>query len=99
MRGRGHACAHLARIADHRNRKRRALDRIGACAQLIEQHEVALSAAVHDGHDIFHMRGEGGQRLFNRLFIADIRVNVLKQADLTLLVRRNMQTGSRHQAE
>ena len=99
MRGRGHARAHLARIADHRNRERRALDRVGARAKLVEQHKVALPAAVHDGHDGLHVRGEGGKRLLDRLLVANVRIDVRKQADFGLLVCRDVQAGGRHQAE
>ena len=45
------------------------------------------------------MRGEGGERLLDALLVADIRVNMLEQADLRLLVCRDVQAGSRHQAQ
>ncbi|MFR0923920.1 MAG: hypothetical protein ACLSGI_04305 [Butyricicoccaceae bacterium] len=36
------------------------------------------------------MRGERGQALLDALLVTDIGVNMLKQADFRLLVRRNI---------
>ena len=94
-----YAGAHLAGIADDSDSQRRALDRISARTQFVEQHEVALPAAVHDGHDGLHVRGERGQALLDALLVTDIGVNMLKQADFRLLVRRNMQAAGSHERQ
>ena len=45
------------------------------------------------------MRGERGQALLDALLVTDIGVNMLKQADFRLLVRRNMQAASSHERQ
>ena len=99
MRGRSNARAHLAGIADDGNRQCRALDRVGTRTQFIEQHEVALPAAVHNRHDGLHARRERGQALLDALLVTDIGVNMLKQADFRLFIRRNMQAACRHERQ
>ena len=91
--------AHLTGVTDDRDGERRALDRVGTGAQLVEQHKVALTAAVHDGDDGLHVGGEGGQALLDALLVADVRVNMLEQANLGLLTRRDVQTARRHERE
>ena len=95
----GHAGAHLTGIADNGNRQSRTLNRVGTRTQFVEQHEVALPAAVHDGHDGLHVRGERGQALLDALLVTDIGVNMLKQADFRLLVRRDMQAAGSHERQ
>ena len=99
MRGGGNARAHLAGIADNSNRQSRTLNRVGTGTQFVKQHEVALPAAVHDGHDGLHVRGERGQALLDALLVTDIGVNMLKQADFRLLVRRDMQAAGSHERQ
>ena len=95
----GNARAHLAGVADDSNCQSRTLDRVGTGTQFVEQHEVALPAAVHDGHDGLHVRGKRRKALLYALLVANIGVNVLEKADFRLLIRRNMQAACRHQRQ
>ena len=45
------------------------------------------------------MRGERGQALLDALLVTDIGVNMLKQADFRLLVRRDMQAAGSHERQ
>ena len=47
--------AQLPHVLENRHRKRRALSRVRAGAQLVEQHQRAAVADVQNGNDVDHM--------------------------------------------
>ena len=75
MGRRNHPAAQLPTEFDDGGSQRRALRRVGARAQLVEQHQrpvVALGDHVHNGA---HVAGKGGQALGDRLLVADVGEN------------------------
>ena len=97
MRGGERRCARLLQIGKDRLRERRALIRVGACAELVEQNERLIVRFAQDADEVGHVRGERGQRLLDRLFVADVRKDLAEHRDLAALVRRNEHAGARHQ--
>jgi hypothetical protein len=57
--------------------------RVGAGAQFIQDDQRLSICLIDDMDDIGHVPGEGGKRLFDRLFIADVGINIVKDADLS----------------
>ncbi len=80
-------------------RQRRAFHRVGAGAQLVQQHQVAALHRIHDAHDIGHVRREGGQALLDALLVADVGPDLADEANLRAGVGRDVQAGQRHQRQ
>ena len=78
--------------------KRRALDRVGARAQLIEENEAVGIRLVQDLHDILHVRRESRQALLNALLITDVGQDGGENAHGAAVVTGDMQPALRHQA-
>ena len=94
-----HPAAHFpAELNDGRSQSR-ALSRVGARAQLIEEHQSPVIALRHHIHDGSHMAGEGGKALGNGLLIADIRENGLEGRKGAAVSRGNVQAALGHQGE
>ena len=49
--------------------------------------------------DVRNMSRKCGEGLFNGLFISDIGVNIMEQADLRAGMGRNVQPGLRHESQ
>jgi hypothetical protein len=64
--------ARLEKMMRHGHGQRRTLFRIGGGAQLVEQHERARIGEPREPVKIGDVRGEGGERRFDRLRIADV---------------------------
>ena len=72
MRGADHERAARAEVIDDRDAERAAFDRIGARADLVEQHERrALQVAIHR-RDVRDVPRERAQARGNRLLVADV---------------------------
>ena len=84
------------RVQDHLS-QRRAFCGVGARAQLVEQHQVPGRHLVHDGYDVGHVGGEGGQALLDGLLVANVRVHFLKGGKLRAHGPRNVQAALGHQ--
>ena len=75
MGRRNHPAAQFPAKFDDGGSQRRALRRVGARAQLVEQNQrpvVALGDHVHNGA---HVAGKGGQALGDGLLVADVGEN------------------------
>ena len=99
MRRRGDLRAALPAELDQRDCQRRALGRVGARAELVQQDERFPVADADDLDDIFHMRREGGERLLDRLLIADVRQHQREHGNKAPVIGGDMQTAFRHQRQ
>ena len=102
MRRRDRRHAQLQELLEDGHGERRALLRVGARAELIEEHEVVLLDFLQDAHDVGHVRGEGREALLDALLVADVGVDVRIDGDDG--VRRRRQVAARlreqdHRAE
>ena len=70
---------------------------VGTGAELVEQDEGLRSGSVDDAHDVGHVCGEGGERLFDRLFVADVGEDVVEDGDAGAGFGRDGQTGLGHE--
>ena len=90
--------ATILEIVEQGARQGRALGRVGAGADFVENHQRAAVGLRQDVDDIGHVRRKGGERLLDTLFVADISENALKNGKLGCL-SRDMQSALRHQRE
>ena len=86
-----------AAVLDDRHRKRRALGRVGARAELVKEHKGPVVELLEHADDVDHVRGEGGERLGNALFVTDIGENTGEEGNSRILGGGNMQAALRHQ--
>ena len=80
-------------------RQGRAVLGVGAGAQLIQQHQRFGGGLLEDADDIGDVPGKGGQRLFDGLLVADIGVNIQKDAEAGAGLNRDVQPGLRHERQ
>ena len=99
MRGGGDLRAAGADVLDDRDGEGRALDRVGARAQLVEEDEGIAVRLVEDIDNGLHVRGEGGKALLDALLVADVGENAGEHAHRAAVARGNVQSALRHQAE
>ncbi len=99
MRGRRRADGVLKQPAQNSLSQRRAFGRVSARAKLVKEHKVVFAHRFHDGDNIGHVRGEGGQGLLDGLLIADIGKDILKHGKLRAQCAGDMKAGLRHQRQ
>ena len=99
VRGGGDLRAAGADVLDDRDGEGRALDRVGARAQLVEKDEGIAVRLVEDIDNGLHVRGEGGKALLDALLVADVGEDAGKDAHRAAVARGNVQSALRHQAE
>ena len=75
------------------------LGRVGAGAQLVQQHKGVRHSQFQNTGNFFHVAGEGGKALLNALLIADVYQKFIKHADLAALVCRDQKTALCHSAQ
>ena len=97
-RRQGADVAHMAEIQD-RDGQGRALGRVGAGAQLIEEAQALAVDAAEDVHDGLHMGGEGGQTLLDALLVADVGKDIAEEGELAPVTCRNVESRHAHQLE
>ena len=76
--------------------ERTALDRIGARAHFVEQHERRRRERTIHRRDVRDVRGERAEARFDRLFVADIREDRSEDRQPRSVSRRNAQPRLRH---
>ena len=81
---------------DNCNRQCRTFRRVCSRAQFIEQHKRIVRHFVHNAHNVRHVRGERAQALLNALFIANIGKYLIKNSQLGMVKRRDMQPSLPH---
>ena len=79
--------------------QRRALCRVGTGTKFVDQGQGIGAGQLQNTGDPLHMAGEGGQALFNALFIADIHQVFIKMADGTAFVRRDQEAVLGHRVQ
>ena len=99
VRGGGDLRAAGTDVLDDRDGEGRALDRVGARAQLVEEDEGIAVRLVEDIDNGLHVRGEGGKALLDALLVADVGEDAGKDAHRAAVARRDVQSALRHQAE
>ena len=72
MRGRDHARAAIGERLEAGLRDGGALARVGARADLVEQHQRARAGFVDDAREVGHVRGERREALADVLLVADV---------------------------
>ena len=87
------------RSVEHRRPQGRALGRIRARADLVQQHQGPRTGVGQDADDVLHMPGKGGERLLDALPIADIHQNLIEKAHDRAALGRNVQPALGHERE
>ena len=77
--------------------QRGSFDGIGTRTEFVQDDERVLVHRFEDGNDADHMRGERGKALLDALLVSDIAKDVFEHGDRRTFVRRDLQTGLRHQ--
>ena len=77
----------------------RAFLRVGAGAEFVEQDERLGVGFFQDADDVGDVAGEGGEGLFDGLFVADVGKNVLEHRDFRARVGGDVQAGLGHEGE
>ena len=99
MGGTGKLGALQAQLFNDGGGQRRSLYRIGARAQLVQQHKAVLPGKLQNMNDIRHMGGKGGKRLLDALFVSDVRQNVAVHRYPAVVPRRDHETTHGHQSQ
>ena len=68
--------------------KGRAFYRVGACSQLVQQHQRPVVSALQYAYYVRHMGGEGGEGLLYRLLVAYVCIYAVEYGYLASNVRR-----------
>src|SRR5262249_33019038 len=79
--------------------ERGALGRVGAGAEFVEEHETAFVGGAEDAGDAGDVRAKGAERLFEALFVADVRENLLEHRHVAPLPGGDVHARLRHQAQ
>ena len=89
----------VEQLLQQRAGQRRALGRVGTGAEFVQQDEGLRAGGLDDAHDVGHVRREGGERLFDRLLVADVGEDVVEDGDARAGLGGHGQSGLGHQAE
>ena len=79
--------------------QRRSLSGVGACTQLIKEHQSVGICILHNVHNVRHVGGEGAETLLNALFVPDVGVDILIHTGSTALPDRDKQPGLHHEVQ
>ena len=99
MRRGGDERAALARVLDDGDGQRRALGRVRAGAELVEQQQRPVVALLEHAHGVRHVRRERGQRLLDALLIADVGHDLVEHRHGAAVGTRDVQAALRHGRE
>ena len=86
-------------LVEDRPAQGRAVGRVGAGPQLVQQHQRFPGRLAQDLADPPHVGRERRKRLFQALLIADIGEHVVEDRELRALARGDVQAGLGHQGE
>ena len=99
MGGGGGQRALGAHVLDDGDGECRALHRVGARPQLVEQDQAPVVRLLQYLHGVRHVRRERGQALLNALLVAHVRQYPREHLHRALIPRRDMQTALRHKTQ
>ena len=88
--------AAFSHMLNDRDGQRRALRRVGACAELVEEYQRPVVAFRYYVNYVAHVCREGRQALLNALLVAYIGQYVRKHGQFTAVVRRDVQAALVH---
>ena len=86
-------------ILDDGDGQRRALHRVGARPQLVEQDQALLIRQLQYLHCVGHVRREGGQALLDALLVAHVRQHPVEHLHGALVAGGDVQAALGHQAQ
>jgi len=95
--GRKRCGLHRQQVLQDRHRQRRALGRVGARAQLVEQHQRSGRDVFQDLDDVRHVGRERGERLLDGLLVADVGEHFVEDCKLGAEVRGHTEARLCHQ--
>ena len=85
-------------VGEHADGERRALDRVGAGAGLVQQHQRRRAVTVRAiAARLAGVRGEGGEVALDRLLVADVGETASKQRQARAVGGGDEEPGLRHQ--
>ena len=90
------AAADAVELVEDRPAQGRAVGRVGARPELVEQDQRARRRLAQDLADPPHVRREGRERLLQALLVADIGEHVVEDRELRALAGRDVQAGLGH---
>ena len=99
MGGGGHVGPRLPHPLDDGDGQGRALHRVGACPQLVEEHQAVCIGLRQNGHDIGHMCRESRQILLNALLVPDVRQHAAVDGHGAPVPGGDLQPALGHEAE
>ena len=88
-----------AGVGDDGDGQRRPLHRVRAGPQLVEEHQGPAVRLLQYTDDVGHVCREGGQALFDALFVADVREHPVIDADGTARGGGDLEAALGHQGE
>ena len=99
MGGGGDLRAALAELLEDRDRQSRALDGVGACAQLVDDGEGGAIAQLQDTDDVRDVRGEGRKALLDALLVSDIHQHTAEHGQAGVISCGHHHAAHRHQGQ
>lgn len=86
-------------VTQDRARQRRALLRIGARAEFVEDDERTMVNVFEDANDVGDVTAERAERLLDGLLVADVGKDAVKKWNLRAALRGDVQSALRHEGE
>ena len=99
MGGGGHLGPQPPHMLDDSDGQGRALHRVRAGSQLVEQHQAVAVRLLQNLHDVHHVGGEGGEALLDALLVADVRQHPLIYGHGAAVRRRDVEAALGHQRQ
>ena len=99
MRGDNRPATDDVELVQDRPAQGRPLGRVGAGAEFVEQHQALFVGLIEDGGDAGDVGTEGGERLLDALFVADVGQNIGADRHDAPRVGRDVHAALGHQAQ
>ena len=90
---------HAVQAVENGPAQRRALGRVGAGAQFVQQHQTVGVGLVEDVGDPRDVRAERAERLFQALLVADVGEDLVEDGHVAALAGGDVHAALGHQAE
>ena len=86
----------FTQLFKYRDSQRRALNRVGSRAQLVDKAERTRVCELDNLNNICHVRREGRKRLLNALLVAYIHQNTAENAELAVVGAGHQKSAHSH---